>query len=106
MPFTLSINGQSRDLANLTQPVSLDQVIAELNLKGDRVAVEHNGSIVQRAQWPLTAVAPCDRLEVVHFVGGGAGDGSRRTPQGSLKIPHLRPQPSRLYIISVIGRYI
>jgi sulfur carrier protein len=75
MPFILSINGQGRDLANLTQPVSLEQVIAELNLKGDRVAVEHNGSIVQRAHWPSTAVAPGDRLEVVHFVGGGAGEG-------------------------------
>jgi sulfur carrier protein len=40
-------------------------------LKGDRIAVEHNGQIVQRANWAETPVSSGDRLEVVHFVGGG-----------------------------------
>jgi thiamine biosynthesis protein ThiS len=40
-------------------------------LKVDRIAVEHNGQIVQRARWADTPVASGDRLEVVHFVGGG-----------------------------------
>jgi sulfur carrier protein len=40
-------------------------------LKGDRIAVEHNGQIVQRARWSDTPIASGDRLEVVHFVGGG-----------------------------------
>jgi sulfur carrier protein len=74
MPFTLVINGQNREFAALMPPASLEQVVAELNLKGDRVAVEHNGAIVQRAQWPHTPVASGDRLEVVHFVGGGSGN--------------------------------
>jgi sulfur carrier protein len=77
MPFTLVINGQSRDFAALIPPASLEQVVAELNLKGDRVAIEHNGSIVQRVQWPHTTIASGDRLEVVHFVGGGSGDPRR-----------------------------
>ena len=72
MTFTLTINGQSRGFANLTPPVSLAEVIAELNLKGDRIAVEHNGDIVERARWSGTPVAAGDRLEIVHFVGGGA----------------------------------
>ena len=42
-----------------------------MNLKGDRIAVEHNGQIVQRANWSDTTVYSGDRLEVVHFVGGG-----------------------------------
>jgi sulfur carrier protein len=84
MPFTLVINGQSRDFAALMPPASLEQIVAELNLKGDRIAVEHNGSIIQRAQWPQTPVAPGDRLEVVHFVGGGSGNPG----QGSCKRPH------------------
>jgi sulfur carrier protein len=41
-------------------------------LKGDRVAVELNGEIVPRAHWVETIVEEGDRLEVVHFVGGGA----------------------------------
>lgn len=71
MSLTLVLNGQSRTFPTLPQPASLDQVIAELGLKGDRVAVEHNGEIVPRSAWPQTSTAAGDRLEVVHFVGGG-----------------------------------
>jgi sulfur carrier protein len=71
MSFTLAINGQNRSFDNLTPPVSLAQVVAAMELKGDRIAVEHNGQIVQRARWSDTPIAIGDRLEVVHFVGGG-----------------------------------
>jgi sulfur carrier protein len=74
MSFTLAINGQDRGFANLTPPVSLAQAIAAMELKGDRIAVEHNGQIVQRARWADTPIASGDRLEVVHFVGGGASE--------------------------------
>ena len=72
MSFTLAINGQNRSFDNLTSPVSLAQAIAAMNLKGDRIAVEHNGQIVQRAHWAGTILTTGDRLEIVHFVGGGA----------------------------------
>lgn len=72
MSLTLVLNGQSRTFDALSQPASLDLVIAELGLKGDRVAVEHNGEIVPRSAWSQTVVAMDDRLEVVHFVGGGS----------------------------------
>jgi sulfur carrier protein len=71
MPLTLAINGQNRSFDNLTPPVSLAQAIAAMDLKGDRIAVEHNGQIVQRANWSDTPVSTGDHLEVVHFVGGG-----------------------------------
>jgi sulfur carrier protein len=71
MPLTLTINGQSREFAGLTPPVTLARVVAEMNLKGDRIAVEHNGEIAQRARWEEVPIASGDRLEVVHFVGGG-----------------------------------
>lgn len=72
MPLTLVLNGQPRTFDALSQPVSLDLVIGELGLKGDRVAVEHNGVIVPRSAWAQTGVTAEDRLEVVHFVGGGS----------------------------------
>jgi len=40
-------------------------------MKGDRVAVELNREIVSRAQWSGTQLKDGDRLEIVHFVGGG-----------------------------------
>jgi sulfur carrier protein len=71
MSLTLVLNGQSRSFPTLPQSANLEQVIAELGLKGDRVAVELNGAIVPRSGWALTAISAGDRLEVVHFVGGG-----------------------------------
>jgi sulfur carrier protein len=71
MSLTLILNGQSRAFETLTQPASLEAVIGELGLKGDRVAVEHNGTIVPRSGWAEATLNGGDRLEVVHFVGGG-----------------------------------
>jgi sulfur carrier protein len=67
----LVINGQPREFAQLASDSRLEALIQELGLKGDRVAVEHNGSIVPRAEWESTPLADGDKLEIVHFVGGG-----------------------------------
>jgi thiamine biosynthesis protein ThiS len=67
--MTLTINGESRSFDNIS---TLATVIEALNLKGDRVAVELNREIVPRAQWEATAIKDGDKLEIVHFVGGGA----------------------------------
>jgi len=65
----ISLNGEPREVpADLT----LQELLAWLNLPADRVAVECNLNIVPRAQWNATAIVAGDRLEVVHFVGGGA----------------------------------
>lgn len=71
MSLTLLLNGQSRAFSSLPESATLDLLLAELGLQADRVAVEHNGEIVSRALWSSTALASGDRLEVVHFVGGG-----------------------------------
>jgi sulfur carrier protein len=64
----LVINAEERNLAAST----LDALIEELGMKGDRVAVELNREIVPRQQWSATALHDGDRLEIVHFVGGGS----------------------------------
>ncbi len=61
------VNGEERELAAST----LDALIAELGMKADRVAVELNREIVPRARWSQTVLHDGDRLEIVHFVGGG-----------------------------------
>lgn len=66
--MTLTINGEPRSFENL---LTLAALIDALNLKGDRVAVELNREIVPRAQWEAAAIHDGDRLEIVHFVGGG-----------------------------------
>lgn len=72
MALSIILNGQSRLLDGLSGPASVDGVVAELGLKGDRVAVELNGEIVPRSGWTETNVNNGDKIEVVHFVGGGA----------------------------------
>jgi len=66
------INGQERRFADLTEPAGLDALVEALGLKADRVAVELNGEIAPRAQWSERAVKSGDKVEVVHFVGGGS----------------------------------
>jgi sulfur carrier protein len=65
------LNGQTREFEQLTPGANLQDLIVELGLKGDRVAIEYNGNIVPRAEWADARLADGDRLEIVHFVGGG-----------------------------------
>ncbi|NYF89623.1 sulfur carrier protein ThiS [Tunturiibacter empetritectus] len=71
MALTVILNGQSRSFDALEEAASLEQLVVELGLKSDRVAIEHNGEIAARSNWAQTALRAGDRLEVVHFVGGG-----------------------------------
>ncbi len=70
-PLTVHINGQSRSFVNLSSPSALSSIVLALGLKGDQVAVELNGQIVPRGRWNQVQIAENDRLEIVHFVGGG-----------------------------------
>lgn len=68
------INGEAREVPeNLTLTTLLDW----LKLPADRVAVERNREIAARPTWTETLIQPDDRLEVVHFVGGGTEVGFR-----------------------------
>ena len=66
------INGQPREFANLAASATLSDLVSTLDLKGDRVAIEHNGNVVSRTEWAGTPIHSGDRFEIVHFVGGGA----------------------------------
>jgi thiamine biosynthesis protein ThiS len=68
---TLLINGESRDFPD---GLTLAGLVAHLGMKPDRVAVELNFEIVPRGTWETTALKDGDRLEIVHFVGGGSAD--------------------------------
>ena len=50
---------------------TLAALVEQLGMKSDRVAIELNRDIVARDRWPATLLAEGDRLEIVHFVGGG-----------------------------------
>jgi thiamine biosynthesis protein ThiS len=69
LAMKLQINGEERDF---NAPVPLCTLIEQLGIKQDRVAVELNRNIVPRNLWAVTQLVEGDRLEIVHFVGGGS----------------------------------
>ena len=71
MALHVTLNGQTREFPELKPESALRDVVDALKLQGDRVAVEHNGEIVPRTEWQTATVRSGDRLEIVHFVGGG-----------------------------------
>ena len=68
----LHVNGEARTFEDHAPTgFTLAALIESLNMKPDRVAVELNREIVPRDRWPETPLKDGDRLEIVHFVGGG-----------------------------------
>ncbi len=65
----IQINGEKREIADATTLLGL---VESLGMKSDRVAIERNQEIVPRSEWRSTVLRSGDKLEVVHFVGGGA----------------------------------
>ena len=66
--MTLTINGEPRAFAGLSHLAGL---VAALGLDARKVAVERNLEIVPRSAYGKTALADGDRIEIVHFIGGG-----------------------------------
>jgi thiamine biosynthesis protein ThiS len=67
----LLINGEERTFGD---DLTLAALVEQLGVKADRVAVELNHIIVRRDAWAATKLRDGDRLEVVHFVGGGTAN--------------------------------
>ena len=67
--MTLTINGDARNFDAIS---TLSDLVAQLGMKPDRVAVELNRELVPRDRWPTTPLSNGDKLEIVHFVGGGS----------------------------------
>lgn len=61
------LNGEERQVLAATVTALID----EIGLDGRKVAVERNLEIVPRSQYLGTALNDGDRIEIVHFVGGG-----------------------------------
>lgn len=68
----LQINGEMRNFDELANGAALAELIVSMGLKPDRIAVELNGEIAARSQWAELRLHDGDRLEIVHFVGGGS----------------------------------
>ena len=66
--MTLTINGETRVFGAVGDLAAL---VASLGLDPRKVAVERNLEIVPRSAYASTVLAEGDRIEIVHFIGGG-----------------------------------
>ena len=62
------VNGERR---SVPAEMRVSELVAEMGLQPERVALELNREILARLNWHTTVLAAGDRLEIVHFVGGG-----------------------------------
>ena len=66
----ITINGETREVE---QGLSLARLLEQFGIGGERnLAVEHNGEFLDPEEdWGTVVIGEGDRLEIVHFVGGG-----------------------------------
>jgi sulfur carrier protein len=64
----ITINGEEREIP---QEMDLRELLELLSMPTERVAVELNRRVVRRAEWTAERVSEDDRIEIIHFVGGG-----------------------------------
>ena len=66
--MSVVINGENREIPS---PITVTVLLRDLGLDARKIALEHNLEIVPRSAYDKTLVSDGDRLEIVHFIGGG-----------------------------------
>ena len=64
----ITLNGDPYDVAG---PLTVAELLAQLDIDARRVAVEHNLVVIKRDAFDRTAIGDGDAVEIVNFVGGG-----------------------------------
>ena len=64
----IQLNGSSYEINNET---NLNQLLDKLKIQKTKVAIEINGIIVEKKQYPKVILNKDDKVEIVHFIGGG-----------------------------------
>lgn len=62
------INGETKEIE---KEASLSDLLEILALPDKRIAVELNREVVRRKDWEKIRIKDADKIEIVHFVGGG-----------------------------------
>ncbi|SFX52565.1 sulfur carrier protein [Thermoactinomyces sp. DSM 45891] len=52
-------------------PETIEQLLIQLSLEKKRLIIEHNGTVILPDQYDATLLTDRDRIEIIHFVGGG-----------------------------------
>ena len=64
----IQLNGNSYEIDN---GINLDELLNKLKIKKNKVAIEVNGNIIERNKYSNLILNKNDKVEIVHFIGGG-----------------------------------
>ena len=64
----IRLNGDPFEIAG---PLSVNELLRQLEIDARRVAVEHNVVVLKRSAFDHTLIRDGDQVEIVNFVGGG-----------------------------------
>lgn len=62
------INGEVKEIES---DVNLSDLLEHFSLPRQRIAVELNEQVVRRKDWDAIKISDADKIEIIHFVGGG-----------------------------------
>jgi sulfur carrier protein len=66
--ITIQVNGNPQ---TLPEGSSIETLLEQLKLSGQRIAVEHNEDVIPRSEYAQTALQAGDRVEIIRAIGGG-----------------------------------
>lgn len=62
------INGEIKEIES---SLNLRELLRRFDLPSERIAVELNREVVRKKDWETIEIKDADKIEIVHFVGGG-----------------------------------
>lgn len=62
------VNGETKQIES---ELNLQELLKKLEIPTERVAIELNKTVVRKKDWTEVKVADSDKIEIIHFVGGG-----------------------------------
>ncbi len=62
------VNGETKRIEG---ELNLQELLKKLELPTERIAIELNKTVVRKKDWAAVKVADSDKIEIIHFVGGG-----------------------------------
>ena len=66
--MVITINGETKEIG---QEVNLSDLLKFFALPQEQIAIEVNKQVVRKKDWENIKINEADKIEIIHFVGGG-----------------------------------
>ncbi len=66
--MNIVVNGEEKEI---TEELNLEELLNRLELPKERIAIEVNKDVVRKKDWADIKINDADKIEIIHFVGGG-----------------------------------